>query len=428
MSNIEYNKDSQLIDTTKFRQCKTCNSIKPLSEFYINHIIYISHLCKDCDKKKDYDYGRTFDGFFTNLLSGMKKSAATRSKSGKNSAGICTIEFSYLIKLYQQQNGRCFYSGIEMTLKPHTSFKVSPERLNNNIGYIPGNVVLICREFNIPHIGWSREKILKIPDLINQEVNLDDLEDQIDEAKNRPPSNVKGNYKKITEKRIIDENGIERIECRFCFQMKIINHFTKVIKRGCKACQALNDEAYNATLRGFLTRLLYDAKQHAKLRKNKKSRTDNSGDFNLILDDLFDMILEQNGRCYYSSIPLIYKRNTDWKCSIERIDNTKGYVKDNVKLICVEFNVPDNTINAKSEVTSSSQWSKEKFQILFSHIMDVNVHSNIHQNTNPNIDQNANPNIDQNTNPNIDQNANPNIDQIINSDTHQNANSNTITN
>jgi len=50
-----------------------------------------------------------------------------------------------------------------MNPQPYTHWKVSPERLNNKLGYILGNVVLCCSEFNMAHSGWSRSKILAIP-------------------------------------------------------------------------------------------------------------------------------------------------------------------------------------------------------------------------------------------------------------------------
>lgn len=50
--------------------------------------------------------------------------------------------------------------------------------------------------------------------------------------------------------------------------------------------------------------------------------------------------------------------------SIERIDNTKGYVKTNVVLICSEFNSTDTTVMDKNDASGSSQWNKDKINIL----------------------------------------------------------------
>lgn len=55
---------------------------------------------------------------------------------------------------------------------------------------------------------------------------------------------------------------------------------------------------------------------------------------------------------------------SEWQMSIERLNNKQGYTKDNIVLICVEFNSIDTTTNRVIEGTGSAQWSKEKMKIL----------------------------------------------------------------
>lgn len=53
---------------------------------------------------------------------------------------------------------RCFYSNVKMSIgEMRFDFALSPERLNNDLGYINGNLKLVCKEFNIGHRQWSRE-------------------------------------------------------------------------------------------------------------------------------------------------------------------------------------------------------------------------------------------------------------------------------
>lgn len=73
--------------------------------------------------------------------------------------------------------------------------------------------------------------------------------------------------------------------------------------------------------------------------KTKKGRTD-AGQFDIDKQFLLELHEKQNGKCYYSGLPLKLKTNSEWKCSPERLDDNKGYTKDNVVLICLEFNVP----------------------------------------------------------------------------------------
>lgn len=60
-------------------------------------------------------------------------------------------------------------------------------------------------------------------------------------------------------------------------------------------------------------------------------------------------------------------------CSLERLNNSQGYTRENTRLICIEFNTADTTVHAESEVTGSAQWSKQKFSHFISHIRSEKI-------------------------------------------------------
>eukprot|EP00435_Cladocopium_sp_Y103_P045897 s1751_g13.t1 len=77
------------------------------------------------------------------------------------------------------------------------------------------------------------------------------------------------------------------------------------------------------------------------------------GDFELELDDVLGMLWAQRGRCFYSDVPLRYAQsNVDWLMSLERLDNTKTYTKENTCLVALEFN-------------TRAQWSRGKVQFVW---------------------------------------------------------------
>lgn len=61
--------------------------------------------------------------------------------------------------MFHRQRGRCAYSGLRMVPQSKKSWKASPERLDTTKGYIHGNVVLVCLEFN-GYCQMSRDRIL----------------------------------------------------------------------------------------------------------------------------------------------------------------------------------------------------------------------------------------------------------------------------
>ena len=91
---------------------------------------------------------------------------------------------------------------------------------------------------------------------------------------------------------------------------------------------------------GFWTYKIYN------LRKTSKQRNIN---FNLNKEDLEKQWLNQSGRCYFSKIKLIplidnNKRDNNRFSSmnaigIDRVDSSKGYVKDNIIFVSLKVNI-----------------------------------------------------------------------------------------
>jgi len=68
----------------------------------------------------------------------------------------CEIDYDYLVDLYNAQNGQCAMSGAEMTYEKRTRHSVwenwanmSLDRIDSSLGYIPGNVHLVCVSINV---------------------------------------------------------------------------------------------------------------------------------------------------------------------------------------------------------------------------------------------------------------------------------------
>lgn len=64
----------------------------------------------------------------------------------------------------------------------------------------------------------------------------------------------------------------------------------------------------------------------------------------LKVDDINKMFEEQKGLCYWFKVPLIPSENPKHpqQPSLDRLDGTKGYTKDNVVLACYSANIGRN--------------------------------------------------------------------------------------
>lgn len=64
----------------------------------------------------------------------------------------------------------------------------------------------------------------------------------------------------------------------------------------------------------------------------------------LTVDDINEMFESQNGLCYWFNVPLIpsNKPKHPQQPSLDRLDRTKGYTRDNVVLCCYSANIGRN--------------------------------------------------------------------------------------
>ncbi len=283
------------LDGTKL--CSRCFVWKNPQDYQTKRI------CTLCANIKN-DRCRNIDGFFKNMANTMRSNAKRKAEKGRKNAGICTVDFESLKKIYEVQNGLCYYSGLPLSLIPMSEWQASPERIKNTIGYTLTNTKLVCLEFNIGHCQWNKKKIKALEMLRHDYVDIEVLKGKIEETKKNNIKNNKKNYQCPHKHKIKIENDIKYYECYLCKEYKLITDFS--IKKDsiqpkihCKYCSNVKKEKIANSLKGYLWSRLHGAKVSAKRRGNKK-RNDDSGIFELSIEDLCDKILEQKGKCYYS--------------------------------------------------------------------------------------------------------------------------------
>lgn len=137
------------------QQCKVCRTEKPLANFYANGCFadgtkkYRSR-CKACvldlAKQTQSVVGASRAARRSsspkNFISGALNHAAKR----KQHLGF-DIDLVYLLQIYEQQNGRCALTGVEMTYSAgqgRVTTNISIDRINSGFGYVRGNVQLVC--------------------------------------------------------------------------------------------------------------------------------------------------------------------------------------------------------------------------------------------------------------------------------------------
>jgi len=123
-------------------------------------------------------------------------------------------------------------------------------------------------------------------------------------------------------------------KCTQCGELKTLDQFTKWSgsKNGhrsyCKACNAkYMSNYYRNTIKGWYHKLLY------------KAKTDKT-DFNLSLQDI--KTLSEQANCYYCQRQVtrgMGRKHHLTDRTVDRKDNTKGYIKGNVVVACRRCNL-----------------------------------------------------------------------------------------
>lgn len=329
--------------------CKLCKIKKPIGSFYKRKNDKIRSWCIECENISSDNYKQTLNGVLRSLVYNAKNDSKKRLKTGRDEAGIFNIDFKDLEKLWNKQDGLCYYSHIKMNFNER-DWRISLERLNPNLGYLNDNIVLCCREFN-HRTQWSADKIIEMFNILDKNIHFQNVCFDLE----KHPFKKRENLREI----IID--NLIHYYCNHCNIIKPRDDFNQKISQGCKMCICIKDKESSYKPRNNLQLLIKSAKSHS-ISRSKKNHNKHDSSFDINFEYLIELFNNQKGLCAYSGLPLNFGNylETNWKISLERIDILKGYIKTNICLTCIEFNVADYSIlNKKREL--STGWSKEKF-------------------------------------------------------------------
>jgi hypothetical protein len=139
-----------------------------------------------------------------------------------------------------------------------------------------------------------------------------------------------------------DKYGIRCI-CLSCTRIRNRKNYVKYDRPGEEDSRS---RLYKATVNGRLVSLLGNAKRRAKLK---------GLDYDLDLQWLLNLYQIQNGSCVLTGLPFSFEFNKEFKRqfmpfspSLDRIDSSKGYTKENTRLVCTAINIAMNHYGEKT--------------------------------------------------------------------------------
>ena len=148
----------KLIIIDNFGICVSCNKKLELKYFTVRSKGGRQPNCNKCRHKHEKEIMKADKTKLFKYLLNRKQQRAISSKIEFN------LNTDYLISLYNEQNGKCFYTGLNLSILfggPSDPNNLSIDRVDNSKGYLLDNVVLAINRFNKVKSDLSIEEIKK---------------------------------------------------------------------------------------------------------------------------------------------------------------------------------------------------------------------------------------------------------------------------
>jgi hypothetical protein len=159
------------------KTCSKCKLNKLEEDFYRPNR---SSICKIChlENTKEYKRKKRLNAEFIKNEALKQRERRVRLWQNtllhdcKNRNKNVDIDVDYINFLFEKQKGRCFWFGVELLpshIKKHPQ-QPSLDRLDNNLGYVKGNVVLACYSANIGRNETDKDTWINFLKLINPNI------------------------------------------------------------------------------------------------------------------------------------------------------------------------------------------------------------------------------------------------------------------
>ena len=166
-----------IIDNKK--RCFKCKKTKPVEEFSKNRSSFDGYqkVCKECFSNYDSvkkGYRKQSLKIKTNLEDYLRRTTTKLQRRSELKNIECDLDNKFLYELYQKQQGKCYFSNIEIKHNEgcHQYDSISVERLIPHLGYTKDNIVLSSFAVNsfkgmMNEIEFKESLKKIIPNLIN---------------------------------------------------------------------------------------------------------------------------------------------------------------------------------------------------------------------------------------------------------------------
>lgn len=130
------------------RKCITCHRNLSIDQYETKANkkgTFTRRMCRSCTQsQREASKSSNPESYLKNLFAQLKSSR-------KDSGIEWNIDIEYIYNIWHKQEGRCALSGMHMTWQKGNGsvhYSASIDRKNNDVGYIVGNIQLVCSMVN----------------------------------------------------------------------------------------------------------------------------------------------------------------------------------------------------------------------------------------------------------------------------------------
>ena len=167
----------------QLKKCRTCGIEKPLSDYHKDSEkkYGVRSICKPCAKVVSYEYylknsvsiqqrvskySKRYVPKHTRDIDSRLRNLWIKAKSRTNKEfNITEMDVQ---DLWSKQDGKCAYSKLPMSAASNQLYTVSIDRIDSDIGYVVGNIQLVCAAVNRMKQEFTHDVFLTLCNLITQ--------------------------------------------------------------------------------------------------------------------------------------------------------------------------------------------------------------------------------------------------------------------
>jgi hypothetical protein len=365
---VEHARESKAESAVK--RCPHCHETKPLTCFirlYRGSEGRVSW-CRSCRSESTRRLQKTRRGFLAAALAHTREFARKRLRRGRFGAGIHILPLTTIEQRLGEQEDRCAISRLPMVCMRSSPWALSIDRIDDAIGYTPSNVRLIAAEFNCAS-KWSPAGLRRLHAMAKQGPLTDDEWSRISSSAETlvlvPKRPFQGTLDQIESQA---ETLVGCSRCQSLWLPEEVEGRGRMIQ--CRRCASDYRFTFNTASVACELRQLWGAMKGNTARRSRvrAKRGLPPLAFELTLDDMLRLYLQQRGRCAYSGVPFHHPgihggdQRTELlrRLSPERLDPRRGYEHGNVCFVIRGFQAADHLANIKYSNGGSAGWSKLK--------------------------------------------------------------------